>query len=183
MRTQTYVIFCSNQLRGILILIMSSSPQSRPPWRYPRAHLDGTNPIVLRFSNGQHIGANLQVISVAGGLLSLPKSVDQGSRVRLMFLTEGGFVYGGAEMLPPVSDRLQPFRFTSLPADDQRRVGALIGERSQNKSELAWMEKLRAASAQHNEPAFWRFKLAGVIGLLAIGLAIAAYLLHFGLLK
>jgi hypothetical protein len=163
---------------------MSSSPQARPPWRCPRAHLYGNNPIVLRFPNGQRIGANLQVISVTGGLLSLSKSVDQGSRVRLMFLTEAGSVLGGAEMLPPVSDRLQPFRFISLPADDQRRVGALIGEWSQNKSELAWIEKLRAASAQHNEPAFWRFKLAGVIGLLTIGLAIAAaYLLHFGLLK
>jgi hypothetical protein len=162
---------------------MSSSPQSRPPWRCPRAHLDGNNPIVLRFPNGQRIGANLQVISVTGGLLSLSKSVDQGSRVRLMFLTEAGSVLGGAEMLPPVSDRLQPFRFISLPADDQRRVGALIGEWSQNKSEQAWIEKLRAASAQHNEPAFWRFKLAGVIGLLTIGFAIAAYLLHFGLLK
>ena len=163
---------------------MSSSPQSRPPWRCPRAHLDGNNPIVLRFPNGQRIAAKLQVISITGGLLSLSKSVDQGSRVRLMFLTEAGSVLGGAEMLPPVSDRLQPFRFISLPADDQRRVGALIGECSQNKSELAWIEKLRAASAQHNEPAFWRFKLAGVIGLLTIGLAIAAaYLLHFGLLK
>src|SRR5260370_1485185 len=110
MRTQTYVIFYSNQLRGILILIMSSSPQSRPPWRYPRAHLDGTNPIVLRFSNGQHVGANLQVISVAGGLLSLPKSVDQGSRVRLMCLPEGAFVYGGADILPPASDLFHPFR-------------------------------------------------------------------------
>ena len=163
---------------------MSSSPQSRPPWRCPRAHLDGNNPIVLRFPNGQRMGANLQVISVTGGLLSLSKSVDQGSRVRLMFLTEAGSVLGGAEMLPPVSDRLQPFRFISLPADDQRRVGALIGEWSQNKSELAWIEKLRAASAQHNEPAFWRFKLAGLIGLLTIGSAIAAAcLLHFGLLK
>ena len=163
---------------------MSSSPQSRPPWRCPRAHLDGNNPIVLRFPNGQRIGANLQVISVTGGLLSLSKSVDQGSRVRLMFLTEAGSVLGGAEMLPSVSDRLQPFRFISLPAVDQRRVGALIGEWSQNKSEQAWIEKLRAASAQHNEPAFWRFKLAGAIGLLTIGLVIAAaYLLHFGSLK
>jgi hypothetical protein len=100
-----------------------------------------------------------------------------------MFVTAAGSVLGGAEMLPPVSDRLQPFRFISLPADDQRRVGALIGEWSQNKSELAWIEKLRAASAQHNQPAFWRFKLARVIGLLTIGLAIAAYLLHFGLLR
>jgi hypothetical protein len=46
------------------------------------------------------------------------------------------------------------------------------------------MDKLRAASAaQHEESAFWRFKLAGGIGLVTIGSAIAAYLLHFGLLK
>jgi len=163
---------------------MSSSPQSRPPWRCPRAHLDGNNPIVLRFPNGQRIGANLQVISVTGGLLLLSKSVDQGSRVRLMFLTEAGSVLGGAEMLPPVTNGLQPFRFVSLAADDHRRLGALVWQRSsQNKSELAWIEKLRAASAQHNERAFWRFKLAGLIGLLTIGLAIAAYLLNFGLPK
>jgi len=87
-------------------------------------------------------------------------------------------------MLHPVTNALQPFRFVSLAADDQRRLGTLIWERSnQNKSEQVWMAKLRAASAQHNAPAFWRFKLAGVIGLLAIGLATAAYLLHFGLLK
>jgi hypothetical protein len=162
---------------------MSSSPQSRAPWRVPRAHLEGQNPAVLRFANGQTTGANLRVISVTGGLLSLSQSVDQGAQVKLIFLTGAGAVLGGAEMLPPVSDRLQPFRFIALPADDQRRVGALIGEWSQDKSELAWIEKLRAASAQHNKPAFWRFKLPGVIGLLMIGSAIAAYLLHFGLLK
>lgn len=163
---------------------MTSPPQSRPPWRYPRAYLDTKNPIVLRFPNGHSIGANLNVISLTGGLVSLSNSVDQGSQVRLMFLTEVGSVFGGAEMLPPVSDRLQPFRFTWLPADDRRRLGALIGEWSQNKSELAWIEKLRAASAaQYNKPAFWRFKCAGVIGLLTVSLAVAAYLLGVVFLK
>lgn len=163
---------------------MNSSPQSRPPWRVPRAHLEGQNPAVLRFANGQTTGANLQVISVTGGLLSLSQPVVQGSQVKLIFLTGAGAVLGGAEMLRPVTDGLQPFRFVSLAADDQRRLGTLVWQRSsQNKSEQAWIEKLRAASAQHHEPAFWRFKLAGVIGLLTIGLAIGAYLLHFGLLK
>lgn len=162
---------------------MSSSPQSQPPWRYPRAHLDGKHPIVLRFPNGQSIGANLEVVSFTGGLVSLPHFVDQGSRVRLMFLTEVGSVFGGAEMLPPVSDRLQPFRFIWLPEDDQHRLGALIGNLSQSASELAWIEKLRAASALQNEPSSSRFKFAGVLGLLTVGLAVAAYLLGFGLLK
>lgn len=163
---------------------MSSPPQSNPLLRRPRAHLDGKNPIVLRFQDGQRMGANLQVISVTGGLLSLSKPVDRGSQVKLMFLTEAGSVSGGAEMLPPVSDKLQAFRFTSLPADDQRRVGTLVGESSQDKYDQVWMEKLRTArAAQHEESAFWRFKLAGGIGLVTIGSAIAVYLLHFGLLK
>jgi hypothetical protein len=162
---------------------MSSSPQSRPPWRVPRAHLDGNNPIVLRFPNGKTAGAKLKVISLTGGLLSLSQPVVQGSHVKLIFLSGSGAVLGGAEMLCPVSDRLQPFRFISLAADDQRRVGALIAESSQDKTEQAWIEKLRAASAQQSEPRQGWFKVAEVVGLLTIGFAIAAYLLHFALPK
>lgn len=101
-----------------------------------------------------------------------------------MFLTAGGSVLGGAEMLRPVTNALQPFRFVSIAADDQRRLGTLIQDRSSsNKSEHEWIEKLRAASAQRVEPRPWRFKLAGAVGLLTVGLATAAYLLRFGLLK
>jgi hypothetical protein len=163
---------------------MSSPPQSHAPWRVPRAHLEGKNPAVLRFSNGQNIGANLQVISVTGGLLSLPQPVVQGSQVKMIFLTGAGAVLGGAEMLPAVTDGMQPFRFVSLAADDQRRVGALVSQRSaQNKSEQDWMEKLRVASEKSRAPQRWRFKVAGAVGLLTIGLATAAYLMHSGLLK
>ena len=163
---------------------MVNLPQSRPPWRCPRAHLEGNTPTVLRFPNGQIIGANLQVISLTGGLLSLSRPVDQGSRVKLMFLTGGGSVIGGAEMLHPVTHGLQPFRFVSLAADDHRRLRALIWQRSsQNKSEQDWIEKLRAASAQHSKPRRRWFKIAEVVGMLMIGLATTAYLLHFALLK
>lgn len=87
-------------------------------------------------------------------------------------------------MLRPVNNELQPFRFVSIAADDQRRLGTLIWERSsQNKFEQDWIEKLRAASAQHDEPRPRPFTLAGTVGLLTIGLAAAAYLLRFGLLK
>jgi len=93
-------------------------------------------------------------------------------------------VLGGAEMLPPVSKELQPFRFVSLAADDHQRLEALVGQRStENKSEPAWMEKLRAASAQQSVSRRWRFKVAEVVGMLTIGLATAAYLVHCGLLK
>ncbi len=163
---------------------MSSSPQSHSLWRFPRAHLEGQNPAVLRFPNGQTTGAKLQVISLTGGLLSLPQPVVQGTQVKLIFLTGGGAVLGGAEMLRPVTSGLQPFRFVSLAADDHRRLGALVGQQSsQNESELAWIEKLRAASAQCSEPRRRWFKVADVVGILMIGLATAACLLHFGLLK
>ncbi|MGA8621540.1 MAG: hypothetical protein WB660_23820 [Candidatus Sulfotelmatobacter sp.] len=163
---------------------MSSPPQIRQPWRGPRANLEGNIPAVLRFPNGQSTSAKLQVISLTGGLLSLSQPVVQGSQIKVMFLTGTGAVLGGAEMLRPVTNSLQPFRFVSIAADDQRRLGTLIWERSnQNKSDQDWIEKLRAASAQQKEPRSWRFKLAGTVGLLTIGLATAAYLLHFGLIK
>jgi hypothetical protein len=163
---------------------MDSLPQLNSPWRVPRAHLEGSLPAVLRFPNGQRVGANLQVISLTGGLLSVSRPVDQGSRVKLMFLTGGGSVLGGAEMLPPVANTLQPFRFISLPAADHRRLGALIWEKSnQNKFEQDWIQKLRSASAPRDEARPWRLKLAAAFALLTLGLATAAYLLHPGLLN
>jgi hypothetical protein len=138
---------------------------------------------VLRFPNGERIEANLRVVSLTGGLLALPEPVHQGSQVKLMFLTGAGSVLGGAEMLPPVDGGLQPFRFVSLGADDHRRLGALIARRpSPDESDLAWIEKLRAASAQRAQPR-WRLKTAGMVGLLMIGLATVAYVLHFEVLK
>ncbi|HUO26282.1 MAG TPA: hypothetical protein VMU61_11500 [Candidatus Aquilonibacter sp.] len=163
---------------------MSSLPQLHQQWRPPRARLESNTPAVLRFPNGQRTWAKLQVISVTGGLLSVSQPVVQGSQVKVMFLTAGGTVLGGAEMLRPVSKALQPFRFVSIAADDQRRLGALILERSRpSKAEQDWIEKLRAASAQNAAPRPWRFKLAGAVGLLTVGLGTAAYLLHFSLLK
>jgi len=158
---------------------MATLPQSRPPWRFPRARLEGQNPAVLRFANGQTTGANLKVISATGGLLSLSPPVVQGTQVKLIFLTGAGAVLGGAEMLPPVSNGLQPFRFVSLADEDHQRLVGLVGQQSsKNESEPAWMEKLRAASAQQSEPRRWRFKVAELVGMLMIGLATAAYLLH-----
>jgi hypothetical protein len=139
---------------------------------------------VLRFPNGQRTCADLQVISLTGGLLLLSQPVVQGSQVKVMFLTGAGSVLGGAEMLRPVTNALQPFRFISLAAEDHRRLGTLIWERStQNKSEQVWIEKLRASSAQRKEPRPWRLKLAAALVLFTISLASVAYLLHLDLLK
>jgi hypothetical protein len=66
----------------------------------------------------------LEVFSLTGGLLSLPKLLNRGTKARLMFLTETGPVLGVAEMLKPVSWKEQPFRFVELYENDQRRLQA-----------------------------------------------------------
>jgi len=160
---------------------MLNSPEPRPSPRFPRASLQGNNPTVLRLPNGQNVGASLKVVSLSGGLLSVSQPVLQGSQVKLIFLTGSGAVLGGAEMLRPVADRLQPFRFVSLGSDDQRRLGTMIGQQtSKAVPDPDWIEKLRAASAHRGKPRRWRLGIS-IVGLFVIGLATVAYLLRFGL--
>jgi hypothetical protein len=148
------------------------------PLRAPRVHLADFTPAVLRFQDGQRAAGQLKVLSVNGGLLSLPDPIDQGSQVKLMFLTHTGAVLGAAEMLSPVTGTQQPFRFVSLPVDDRRRLGAAIQSSlnqkaaNQDAAEQRWMEKLRAASGQEPRPRrrFLRFAAgATALGLLCLG--------------
>lgn len=105
---------------------MSSFPQPHAKQRAPRAHLGSITSAVLRLSDGRCVPGKLQVISVTGGLLCLPRPVEQGARAKLMFLTRSGSVLGVAEMLRPVALDLQPFRFVTLCDDDQDRLQAAI---------------------------------------------------------
>jgi hypothetical protein len=43
-----------------------------------------------------------------------------------MFLTDAGAVLGTAEMLPPLSATLQPFRFLKIDENDERRLREII---------------------------------------------------------
>lgn len=103
---------------------MSNLPhkQSRVPSRPARVRPAEYTPAVLRIEDGSCTQATLQLFSLTGGLLSLAKPLDNGSRPRLMFLTKTGPVLGVAEMLRPVSWTEQPFRFVGLNEDDQRRL-------------------------------------------------------------
>jgi hypothetical protein len=51
----------------------------------------------------------------------------QGTRIKVMFLTQTGPVLGSAEMLSPVSWTQQAFRFVALASGDQRRLQAITG--------------------------------------------------------
>ncbi len=97
---------------------MTNLSPSQSSGRATRAHLAETIPAVLRLKDG--------VISLTGALLCLSQPLDQGTKVKLMFLSSTGLVLGTAEMLSPISWSLQLFRFVRLFDEDQRRVKAAI---------------------------------------------------------
>ena len=105
-------------------------------WRPPRLQCASATPAILRFQSGRRVRANLQVISVTGGLLNMPAPVDRGALLKLMFLTGAGTVLGTVEMLPSLTRSLQPFRFVTLDQDDEYRLRNVI-QRSvdQNRQE------------------------------------------------
>ena len=163
---------------------MRSLPQLHSNVRSPRARLGDLTPAVLRSRDGRRTSASLQVLSLTGGLLSVPNPLAQGSQVRLMFLTGAGSVLGGAEMLSPVSSTLQPFRFISLATDDQRKLGTTIQEvLHPDNAERQWMKKFRAASVQPGAGWGRRIKLAAGVGIATLGVAAVIFLLHAHLLK
>jgi hypothetical protein len=164
---------------------MSALPQLDSKPRVPRLRFENSTPAVLRFHDGQRISGELQVVSLTGGLLSLPTPLTQGSKVKVMFVTDAGSVLGGAEMLSPVSSTLQPFRFVSLAVQDRRRLESIIPVSVYHDiTEPDWMKKLRAVSEDRYAPPPSRVKLAVLaVSLMALGLAGATFFLHVPLLK
>jgi hypothetical protein len=136
-------------------------------------------PVVLRLPDGRRHRGKLETVSLTGGLLSMSNMLDQGSQIKLMFLTQTGPVLGAAEMLSPVSTTRQPFRFVALEEGDQRRLRTVI-QSSLDTGEQAWIEKYRAAVA-HQEPGS-RGALRAVVGSLSLltllGSAIYLFNLH-----
>lgn len=163
---------------------MNTLPQIDSKPRVPRLRFENTTPAVLRSHDGQSVSGELQVVSLTGGLLSLPNPLAPGSRVKVMFVTDAGSVLGGAEMLRPVSRTQQPFKFVSLTVQDRRRLESIIPVSVYHDiTEPAWMKKLRAVSEDRYAPPKSRLKLAVVAaGLMALGLA-GATLFHAPLLK
>lgn len=124
---------------------MTYLPQPHGYQRAPRVRFAETTPAVLRFQDGHRSAGKLKVVSVTGGLLCLPKPLAQGALVKVMFLTRTGSVLGAAEMLSPVSDSLQPFRFVTLGRDDRSRLQAVIqSSQDQHRNDLGQIDKYRA---------------------------------------
>jgi hypothetical protein len=106
------------------------------PRRPDRVRFSETTPAVLRLADGNRTSGHLKVVSITGGLLSLPRPIRQGLVAKLMFLTSAGSVLASAEMLTPLSWEMQPFKFVSLPDDDHSRLrSAIKTSLEQNKRE------------------------------------------------
>ena len=105
---------------------MNALPPSPPPYRSPRVRFAHTMPAVLRFSNGQSGPAEIRVLSLTGGLLTLPRCVHHGARVKMMFLLETGAVLSAVELLRPINWTQQPFRFLDLEPRDVHRLQSTI---------------------------------------------------------
>jgi hypothetical protein len=120
-------------------------PPPQAPQRAPRTCFSETTPAVLRCRDGHRVRGKLQVVSLTGGLLRLPKPLGRGSRVKLMFLTSSGSVLGVAEMLTPVTWSLQPFKFVKLYDDDEIRLqGAIQSSLNRTSRALGQLERHRA---------------------------------------
>jgi len=103
---------------------MNTLPQPQHNQRAARVRPAEYTPAVLRIEDGSCTQATLELYSLTGGLLSLEKPLDRGSRARVLFLTQTGPVLGMAEMLRPLSWKEQPFRFLTMHEEDERKLRA-----------------------------------------------------------
>ena len=105
---------------------MTHFPQPHPSRRSARVQLGDSVPAAIRLEDGQYAEAELQTISVTGGLLRMPRSLGNSSFVEVAFPTHSGPVRGMAELLTPMwtatDGVLQPFRFVALEDDHHRRL-------------------------------------------------------------
>lgn len=102
------------------------TPQSRAVRRGPRVRLPCVTPVVLRSQDGTRKQGELKLVSLTGGLVSLPEPMDCQCRLKLRFVTQVGVIHGSVEMLKPVSSDLQPFRFKAVGVRGQRKLRATI---------------------------------------------------------
>jgi len=164
---------------------MTTLPPVLASRRATRIHLANSTPVVLRCQDGSRVAGNLQVISVAGGMLRLSQPLDPNTRASLMFVSDGGSVLGKAEMLSPLSRTQQAFRFVALDQNNQRNLQIGIQSHlNQISDDERWIAKYRSALT-HREPSR-RITLKIVFGSVAFGILVvisAAYFFHFELLK
>jgi hypothetical protein len=111
---------------------MSHFFQRKPPRRAPRANVCGAVSAVVRLENGRQLFARLQQLSITGGLLDLGACLEERTWVGLTLYLSSGAVRATAEIMFPMrgaAGYLQPFRFTSLGAEELHAVDREVTER------------------------------------------------------
>jgi hypothetical protein len=120
-------------------------PPSQLAPRATRVHFADCTPVVIRLKDGRRVPGKLKVVSMTGGLLTVPRPLDTGTHGKLLFLTAAGMVLGSAEMLSPLSWSLQPFRFVGLNPDAQNRLQTVIqGAIAQSRTNHGQIERSRS---------------------------------------
>ncbi|MDP9161331.1 MAG: PilZ domain-containing protein [Acidobacteriota bacterium] len=103
---------------------MTHFPRPTVERRATRVKLASSVPALVRLDDGQRAKCKLRTISVTGGLLQLPKALQQGGLVEVAFQTDSGAVHGMAEVLNPSRHTqngvLQAFRFIALADQDHQ---------------------------------------------------------------
>jgi hypothetical protein len=130
---------------------MPYAPQTEFRERAQRVGFEEKTPVVVRFPGGVRCSAQLQVVSVTGGLLCLQRPVQPGAIGKLMFLSSKGAIIGEAQMLTPIAWDRQPFKFTTLGEDDHYRLQTVIKRKlssshhqnEQRRGDNTDIEKLR----------------------------------------
>jgi len=112
---------------------MPFAPATEFRERPERIGFEEKTPVVVRFAGGIRCSAQLQVVSITGGLLCLQRPVQPGAVGKLMFLTNKGCIVGDAQMLTPVAWDRQPFKFTTLGEDDRYRLQTVIRRQVSSK--------------------------------------------------
>jgi hypothetical protein len=110
---------------------MSEFPKRRLFTRATRITLRGDVVVKIQLENGKQLSAKLHKLSVTGGLLEIPDYLGERVRVAVMLPIGAGFLSPKAEMLFPMwcaSGYLQPFRFTSLWAEERQILETEITE-------------------------------------------------------
>lgn len=103
-------------------------PRTREPGtdqRAARTKLGGSVLALILLPNGRQQRGKMHQLSVTGGVLQVPKPLDEAIVVELAFHVGVNTIRTKAEMLFPMwatQGWLQPFRFTGLAEEDRERL-------------------------------------------------------------
>jgi hypothetical protein len=117
---------------------MTHFPEPHPSRRAARVQLGDSVLAAIRLEDGRRRKAQLQTISITGGLLRLEQPLAAGDFVEVAFQTQAGLVQGMAEVLSPTEKQadfvLQPFRFVAIEDDDHRRLRTSLDQEVERSS-------------------------------------------------